>query len=198
MLASITPLGERGRNSRWVTTVVAYITGSTVAAGLLGGLLGVTGSVALASRVTPRTALAVLAILTLLGLAFDSRAAGLRLPTVHRQVDDAWMYRYRSWFYGAGFGAQLGIGVITIVNSSMTYVVLAAELLTVSPSRGALIGAVFGLARSVVILPGRRIQNPEQLSAFHRHLAAWNSNSRLAAYATQGALGIISAVAAVR
>jgi hypothetical protein len=198
MLASITPLGERSRNAHWPTTVVVYITGSTIAAGLVGGLLGLIGSVAIAPLLTLRTTFAVLAGAMLLGVAFDSRVAGLRLPTVHRQVDDAWLYRYRGWFYGAGFGAQFGIGVITVVNSSMTYVVLAAELLTASPARGALIGTVFGLARSVVILPGRRIQDSEQLGAFHLRLAAWDSNSRLAAYTTQGALGIIATVAAVR
>lgn len=198
MLASITPLGERSRNAHWLTTVVAYITGSTVTAGLLGGVLGAIGSVALAPFVTQRMALAVLAGAALLGVAFDSHAADLRLPTVHRQVDDSWMYRYRSWFYGIGFGAQLGIGVVTVVNSSMTYVVLVSELITASPTRGALIGTVFGLARSVVILTGRRIQNSEQLGAFHRRFAAWDSNSRLATYATQGVLGIIAIVAAVR
>src|SRR5215469_10766493 len=119
MLSSITPLGERSRNSKWATTVVAYLIGSTVAAGLLGGLLGMIGSLALAPHLTPRTAFVTLAAAVLVGVAFDSRAAGLRLPTVHRQVDDAWLYRYRGWFYGAGFGAQLGIGFLTIVNSSL-------------------------------------------------------------------------------
>jgi hypothetical protein len=198
MLASITPLGERSRNSRWATTVVAYIAGSTVAAALLGGLLGVIGAHVLAPYLMPRTAFAALAAAALVGVALDSQAVGLGLPTVHRQVDDSWLHRYRSWLYGAGFGAQLGIGFVTVVNSSLTYVVLLSELLAATPSGGALIGAVFGLARSAIILTGRRIQDPEQLGAFHRHLAAWDSKTRLATYATQGALGIIATVAAVR
>jgi len=156
------------------------------------------GAYTLAPHLTPRTAFAILAALALLGVVADSRVAGLRLPTVHRQVDDSWLYRYRGWFYGAGFGAQLGIGVVTVVNSSLMYVVLTSELLTASPSRGALIGACFGLARSGVILPVRRIQDSEQLGAFHRRLTAWDSNSRVATYATQCALGLIATMAAIR
>src|SRR6267143_1175484 len=44
MLASIHPLGERARHNRWLLTTTAYLVGSTAAAGLLGGLLGVAGA----------------------------------------------------------------------------------------------------------------------------------------------------------
>ena len=39
MLGSITPLGERGRGSRWWVTVTAYVLGSTLAGVALGWYL---------------------------------------------------------------------------------------------------------------------------------------------------------------
>jgi len=44
MLGSITPLGERGRGSRWGVTVSAYLMGSAVGGAALGAMLGWIGS----------------------------------------------------------------------------------------------------------------------------------------------------------
>ena len=44
MLGSITPLGERGRGSRWGITVSAYIIGSAAGGAALGSMLGWAGS----------------------------------------------------------------------------------------------------------------------------------------------------------
>src|SRR5947209_18623871 len=113
MLASINPLGERARDRRWGVTVGAYVLTSTVAAAGLGALLGAAGTTL---RPSTHATAAVVVALTGLALAFDLGVAGLRLPTVHRQVDKDWVARYRGWVVGAGFGAQLGLGVVTIVN----------------------------------------------------------------------------------
>ena len=40
MLASITPLGERGRNATWAITVTAFTVGATLAGAAVGALLG--------------------------------------------------------------------------------------------------------------------------------------------------------------
>ena len=50
MLASITPLGERGRGRHWGATVAAYLAGSVVGGGALGGLLGLAGAAAAGVR----------------------------------------------------------------------------------------------------------------------------------------------------
>ena len=52
MLASITPLGERGRQSTWGITVGAFLLAALGAGALAGAALGTVGSVAL-SAISP-------------------------------------------------------------------------------------------------------------------------------------------------
>ena len=125
MLASINPLGERGRNQHYRVTVTAYVVGSTVAGALLGALLGLVGS------------------------PIESHAAGVRAwwprsrssgsrstrapsacacPGPRRQVNENWLVTYRGWVYGSGFGAQLGLAFLTIVTASATWVAFACAL----------------------------------------------------------------------
>jgi sulfite exporter TauE/SafE len=170
MLARIHPLGERARDRRWGVTVSAYVAGSTFAAALLGAALGAAGSVL---PLTPvRTAVAV-ALLCAAALAFDLRLGGLRLPTIHRQVDKDWLDRYRGWVVGVGFGFQLGLGVVTIVTTAAVYLTLALAALTGSAPAGALVGATFGLARALVILAVANVRRPDQLRAALRRMQAW-------------------------
>ena len=63
-------------------------------------------------------------------------------PGPRRQVNERWLDDYRGWVYGLGFGAQLGLGVTTVVTSAATYATLLACALSGAPGRGALIGAV--------------------------------------------------------
>ena len=131
MLASITPLGERGRRSNWRVTVTAFLIGATAAAAGAGAALGALGSVALPSR--PGIAVLLAAI----GVAIVLDGLPVAVPGPRRQVDERWLDRYRGWVYGAGYGAQLGLGVTTIVSSAATYVALLAAFLTASaPGRG--------------------------------------------------------------
>ena len=144
MLGSITPLGERGRGSRWGRTVTAYVArlarwrGSSP-----GAALGCAGRPC--SRVRARARRRGWACWPSwwpLGLAArPRRALGLRLPTVHRQVNEDWMVRYRGWVYGLGFGLQLGTGVVTVVTTSAVYAMWVAALLSGRRRPGALIGA---------------------------------------------------------
>ena len=120
MLGSITPLGERGRGSRWWLTVTAYLVGSTLGGVAFGGGLGLIAS-SFASRTPVAARLAVLAVAVPAGLLVDLGAFGLRLPTVRRQVDEGWRAGYRGWVWGLGFGLQLGAGVVTVVTTSTVY-----------------------------------------------------------------------------
>jgi hypothetical protein len=194
MLASIHPLGERARKRRWGTTVAAYVAGSTVAAALLGAALGaVGGMVALPG---PATGLAVLGLCAL-GLAFDLRLGGLRLPTVHRQVDKDWLDRYRGWVYGLSFGFQLGLGVVTVVNTAAIYVTFVLALASGSAVVGALIGTTFGLTRGLVILSVRRVRRPEELHGAHRRMRTWAPLSRRMSVGAQAAVAVAVATLAV-
>ena len=197
MLGSITPLGERGRQARWAVTVGAYILGSTAAGAALGALAGLLGDAVLGDLGTgPR--LAALAAAGLLGALADSGRTALRLPTVRRQVDDAWMREYRGWVYGLGFGLQLGLGVVTIVTSATVYLTFLAAFLTGSPAAGALVGLVFGAARALPVLAVRGVRTPRELGAVEARLRRLEPSARRLALGAQLALavGIAGALAA--
>jgi sulfite exporter TauE/SafE len=194
MLASIHPLGERARDRRWGVTVGAYLLGSTAAAALLGALLGgVGGLLALGAGAT---AVAVVA-LAALALAFDLRLGGLRLPTVHRQVDKDWLGRYRGWVVGVGFGVQLGLGVVTIVNTAAVYLALALALLTGSVAAGAAVGTTFGLVRALVILVVAPVRRPDQLRLTLRRVQAWRPLSERIGVAVQAVVLVVAGAVAI-
>ena len=194
MLGSITPLGERGRQARWAVTVIAYILGSAAAGAALGALAGLLGDAVLGDVGTgPR--LAVLAAAALLGAVLDSGRTPLRLPTVRRQVDDAWMQTYRGWIYGLGFGLQLGLGVVTIVTSATVYLTFLAAVLTGSPAAGALVGLVFGALRALPILAVRGVRTPRELGAVEARLRRLELPARRLALGAQLALATAILVA---
>jgi hypothetical protein len=170
MLTSISPLGERARASRWWLTTTAYVLSSTLggtAAGVVAALLG--SLVPEAVRSSPAT-LVLVAVLLLVGLALDLGAGGARLPSWRRQVDEAWLGRYRGWVVGTGFGAQLGVGVVTIVTSSTTYAVLLLCALSGSVTVGAVVGGLFGLVRALPLVLMARVDTRERLWAVLRRI----------------------------
>jgi hypothetical protein len=199
MLASIHPLGERARNRSWAVTVSAYLVGSAAGGAMLGGVLGLAGlAVHRGAGLGPVLLAALAAVACLAGVALDLRLGGVRTPTVHRQVDDEWLSRYRSWVYGGGFGFQLGMGVVTIVTTASIYVVFALALLSASPGAGALIGLTFGLARGVVIMSTARVDDPVRLRQVHRRLQDWGPRSYRLAVAAQAAVAVAVIAGVVR
>ena len=109
----------------------------------------------------------------LVGLALDVRARGHGLPSWKRQVDEAWLTRYRGWVYGLGFGLQLGAGVLTIVTSSTVYAVLLLAAWSGQLWVGLLLGLVFGVARALPILTLHDVQSPGDLHRFFGRLDRW-------------------------
>jgi hypothetical protein len=199
MLGSITPLGERGRARRWSRTVALYVVGSVLGGCAVGALSGLTGALvfgigfdALGLRPTGPVVLAVLAALCLLGVALDLRVAGLRLPTVHRQVNEDWLARYRSWVIGTGFGFQLGFAVLTIVTTASVYVTLAAALLSGSLAVGLLLGGVFGLARALPLLGARNVTTAARLRDQHLRLLRWQPRVHASAVAAQALAAVVA------
>lgn len=184
MLGSITPLGERSRGRRWGATVTAFTIGAVGAGGAVGALLGTAGSLVSLSA-TAR--LGVLAAALAVALALDAVPA-LHVPSPRRQVNEEWLGRYRGWVIGVGFGAQLGLGVTTIVSTAAVYATGAAALLTGSAAAGAVVGAMFGAARAATLLLSRRVHEPRALAVLDRRLEAWERPARAAAVAAQAAL----------
>jgi len=194
MLGSITPLGEGGRKSRWTTTVVVYGFASAAGGLAVGAALGLLGS---AVGPGPGVRPWLLAALIGVGVILDLGPGGLVLPTVHRQVNEAWLRRYRPWVYRTGFGVQLGAGMATVVVTSAVYAAFAAAFLAGSPAGGAIIGTTFGFVRAATIVPAGRIRRPDQLGEVDAKLRAWDGVSRRITLACQVAL-ILACVALAR
>ena len=182
MLASITPLGERGRRQRWGVTVAFLLAGATLAGAAVGGVLAATGT---ALPVSSAVRLAVLGAVVAVGLALDLSG---RLPTHLRQVDERHLHRFRGWVYGLGFGVQLGTGLATVITTSTVYTMLAAALLAPSVAWGAAIVAAFGAVRGVTPLLSARVDSPRALARFHRRFHALDRRAACAALVSQAAL----------
>jgi sulfite exporter TauE/SafE len=171
MLSSIHPFGERSRNNRYGLTVAFYVAGAVAGGAAAGALFGMLGEgVDRLLGIGRTTAVVLAALVALIGLAFDLRLGGLRLPSIHRQVNEDWLTAYRSWVYGGGWGFQLGFGLMTIVPSASIYAMFAVIVLSGSLPFGAAIGALFGLLRASMIFSMATVVSPEQLRAAHRAL----------------------------
>jgi hypothetical protein len=192
MLGSITPLGERSRGRRWGITVTAFALAAGSAGAGLGAVLGAAGGLVAVSA-PARTALLGVAVAA--AILVDV-LPGVRVPGPRRQVNEAWMHRYRDWVYGAGFGLQLGLGVTTIVSTAAVYATGAAAFLAGSAAAGAAVGAAFGLARAVTLLAAGGVDEPRALAALDRRLRAWERPARAAALVAEAALIALAVVVA--
>ena len=192
MLASITPLGARSRHSRWAITFGAFLLGATLAGAALGALAGEVGALAVPGSVGLGARLAALAAAGILALALDAR--GERIPGPRRQVNEDWLRALRGWVYGLGYGAQLGLGVTTVVSSAALYLALVAAVASGAPARGALVLGCFGAVRGLTLLGARSVRRPDELIALHVRLGRWRAPARTAAAAT---LGLIAAAAII-
>lgn len=194
MMASITPLGERGRSNRWWRTASALTAGAVAggwALGLASGALGAAAAASSGGTLAGRPA-AVLAAPVLVA-AGVVELGGWRLPTVRRQVDEEWLPRYRGWVYGAGFGVQLGVGLATTVTTAAVYALVAVAALAgaageVEVAQAA--GGVFGLARALPVVAGARVHDPERLRRRLRRVAGAASAGRMAAGSSLCLLGM--------
>lgn len=181
MLSSINPLGERARRQRFWLTVGWYFLGSAAGGISIGLVSGFAGSLLPSGTWRAVAAIAVCVI----GAALDF--AGRQPPSIHRQVDEQWLSRYRGWVYGLGFGFQLGLGIVTIVTTASVYTTIALAILTGSVAWGAVIGAVFGTARAVAILLVVHADNPDSLRGVMRRL---QSRVSVARFLTVGAQSV--------
>jgi cytochrome c biogenesis protein CcdA len=170
MLTSISPFGERARASRWWLTTAAYVLSSALGGTLVGLLAALLGSAVPERWRWSAGGFALAAVLLVVGLLLDLGVGGSRLPSWRRQVDEAWIGRYRGWVVGLGFGAQLGLGVVTIVTSSTTYAVLVLAALGGTPWAGALVGLVFGLVRALPLVAMVGVDSRERLWAVLRRV----------------------------
>jgi hypothetical protein len=188
MLASITPLGERGRHRSYVVTIAAFLLGAVLSGVALGAALGTLGALVLGG-LAPGVRMSVLAVGLAAAVAVDLRPGSA--PGPRRQVDERWLDEFRGWVYGLGYGAQLGLGVSTVVSSAATYVALLAALLCADPGAGAAILGLYGAIRGLSPLLAARVRSPDQLLRLHVRFLGLQARA-----ATAGRLALIAATAA--
>ncbi len=193
MLASITPLGERGRQSLWGVTIVFFIVGATACGAAAGALLGFAGQLLIGTQGGSHVRLTALAVALVAAVVIE--LAPLPRPGPRRQVDVRWLDRYRGWVYGLGYGAQLGLGVTTIVSSMGLYAALAAAFLTGRPAAGALVMGTFGAIRGLTPLAAAGVRDPAALLRLHSRLDAARRRVQGGTLAGLGVLMVVSILA---
>ncbi len=196
MLSTITPMAERARGHRYGVTAAWFVVGAALGGATLGA--GAAGLAALISAVDlpSTTTFAAVAVLATAAALVDAGTFGRRPPFFRRQVDDAWLAKYRAWVYGAGFGWQIGVGLATYIMTAGVVLTVALAVLTASPLAAFGIGVAFGIARGLVVLLGARLRSPAALGALHARLDALEAPVRWAVVGVQASVGVGAALAA--
>lgn len=198
MLSSIHPLGERVRGNRFVVTASAFTLASSVAGAALGLLLGALGALLADLAGTAWWSMAPWALVAggLVALTSDLGVLGFRIRGTRRQVDEDWMQDYRGWVYGAGYGAQLGAGFVTILTTAAVPLTFLLALVVASPLGGAVVGGAFGLARGATVWAAAGVDRPDRLRSLHQRMQAWSPWARALVLAADAAIAVAGAAAA--
>ena len=168
MLSTITPFSERGRGHSFWATASWFISGALVGGASLGLVMGFGAAVVGGLHLAEDTRMWVAGIAALIAVGSDSSLLGHRLPVHRRQVNERWLDHYRPWVYGAGFGWQIGAGLVTYITSAAVYLVVVLGVLTASPFVAVALGIWFGLLRGLAVLLTWRVRSVSDLMAFHR------------------------------
>lgn len=196
MLSSITPMTEAGRGNKFGTTAAWFLVGGLVGGLTLGAVAAGAGALVGLLDLSLTTRIGIGAIAALATASIDFGLLGIDLPIFKRQVNDAWLRRYRSWVYGAGFGWQIGAGVATYIMTAGVFLVIALAVLTTSPWQALAIGATFGLVRGSAVYLGRSATTPAALGRVHERLDAAGPMARdLAAWVQVAAAAVLVSVA---
>jgi hypothetical protein len=196
MLSTITPIGERGRGSRYATTARWFVAGSVLGGLVLGGVAALFAVAVDRLDLTEGTAAVVSIAAALVSVASDARFAGFALPTHGRQVNERWLDEYRPWVYGGGFGFQVGTGFATYITSAANYLLVLLVALGGSWTLAVAVGVLFGLVRGLSVLLTRRVRSADDLIAVHARVQAAAARARAAVVATSA--GGATAIALTR
>lgn len=165
MVETIAPV-VYGNKRRYLTAVALHTLFATLAASVLGLVLGAVGAVSGApwGRTGSAVVLIVAVVYSLLELA------GLPVPLFDRrkQVPEWWRTFYPRYVAASLYGAGLGIGYLTFLSHGTFVVVSALAVAAGDPLLGALVVGPFGLARGLSVLVSARTrdeQGPSELVA---------------------------------
>ena len=185
MLSSITPMAEAGRGNRFGRTASWFLVGAVFGGVSLGFIASLAAGAVGVIDPSDSVRWAIAGVLALCTAGIDLGVFRVELPIFKRQVNDAWLRRYRSWVYGAGFGWQIGFGVATYIMTAGVFLTIVLAVLTANPVAAVAIGATFGVVRGTAVFIGRSATTPGALGAIHARLDARSEASRLAAAGSQ-------------
>lgn len=170
MVSTLNPFSERSRGHRYPLTAAWFVAGAALGGAVLGGVAALGAMVW--AWIGPGTAgtLVIAAGCCLVAAVSDSSVVAWRLPLLPRQVNEQWVDRYRRWFYAAGFGLQIGVGVATYVMTAAVYLTFVLGVLTGSPRTALAVGILFGAVRGGAVLVGGRADDPQRLRGLHARL----------------------------
>jgi len=150
MVETLTPAGC-GSRQRHRFALALFALGAILAAGALGAVLGLAGSALDAER-----ALAVVGALALVAAAREAGLLRIPVPELRRQVPERWRREWPLGGWSFGYGAGLGVGVLTHQTVWTFWVAAAGALALGDPLVSALCLAPFGLGRALMVaLPAR-------------------------------------------
>ena len=195
MLTSINPVSERGRNHRFGVTAGWFIIGGVLGGATLGlgaailALVVRSTGIGLEARLATGAALAVLATLLDLGIL------GVTMPVIRRQVNERWLDEFRGWFYGVGFGWQIGVGVATYVMTAAVGLRVVLAALTGQPIVAMAVCVLFGLVRGSWVLLTARVRTPDALRSLLARLDRLEEPVRRAVMGVELVAGVLLAAA---
>ena len=193
MLSTITPIGEQARGARFATSATWFVVGGVAGGATLGGALALVAVGVGALHLTAGTIGIVAGLAALVAAVSDSRITGRQIPIHRRQVNEVWLDRFRPWVYGAGFGWQIGSGVVTYIMTSAVYLIAVLAVMTGNPWTALGVGVLFGTVRGLAVLLGRGITTPARLASFHRRFAQLEPMSRRVIVAMEVAVASVVA-----
>jgi hypothetical protein len=193
MLSQITPVAEAGRGHKFARTACWFIAGAALGGLALGCVMAGGAIVAAAAGLGHHTGIALIGGGAFAAAALDAHLFGFGPPFVRRQVNVAWLSKYRSWVYGVGFGWQIGAGLTTYVMTAAIPLMIAIGVVGANPWGALAIGVIFGVARGLAVLMGARLRTLAALHAFHRRFDAWTAPVRQSVIAVQLAVAVVAA-----
>ena len=150
MVETLTP-AVCGSRQRHRVALALFALGAILAAGILGAALGLAGSV-----LEPTWALAAVGVLALAAAAREAGLVRIPVPELRRQVPERWRREWPLAGWSFGYGAGLGVGVLTHQAVWTFWVAAAGALALGDPAVSALCLAPFGLGRALMVaLPAR-------------------------------------------